>query len=222
MRAQANLVALAVALLLLTGATVVAVSAADDALVAADGDPAERRAANAVADGLVAADAQTTDRANVLNASRVDGLDADALAPPAAGHAVRVRLDGATLVERGTVRGGTTVRRAVLVVSRPETVRLTVDIDNRSTVRRPIPRGVGRATVDVLPGPNTTIPTVRANDRVVMHADAGLNGERAVALYRHEPTTVRVDGARNATGMVVVTYRPPTVEERILEVTVDA
>ncbi|MFC7172959.1 hypothetical protein ACFQL0_05555 [Haloplanus litoreus] len=85
MRGQTNLIALAVALVLLTGATVVGVTLADSALAGADRDPVERHAATAVADRLTAADSRITVRANALNATAVDALNASRLsdlAPP--------------------------------------------------------------------------------------------------------------------------------------------
>ncbi|WP_338741154.1 DUF7263 family protein [Haloplanus salilacus] len=223
MRGQTNLLSLAVALVLLTGATVLGVTFADAALAEADRDPGERHAARATADRLVAADAPTTVRANALDADAVGGLNAthlDDLSPPVAGADVRVAIDGDPVVVRGAPGGGTTVRRSVVVVSRSEETRRVDGLDNGSTIR--VPRRVDRVTVDIDPGPNTTIRTVRANDRVVLHDDGGLDMSATTRLSRYEPTTLRVDAGANATGRVAVTYRPVTVEARTLTVTVDA
>ena len=223
MRAQTNLVALTLALVLVTGATVVGVVVADAALADAERDPLDRHAATAVADRLVAADAPTTVRANALNATAVDALNAsrvEALAPPAAGAALRITLDGESVVERGSPDTGATVRRSVVVVSRAEPTRKTANVSNGSTMR--IPRGVDRATVAVDPGPNTTLRIVRANSRVVLYDGAGLDTNATVHLSRYEPTTVRIDAGANATGRVAVTYRRPLTETRVLRVTVDA
>lgn len=223
MRAQTNLVALVLSLVLLTGATVVGVTFADAALADADRDPLDRHAVTAVADRLVAADSPTTVRANALSASVVDDLNAsriEALAPPAEGAAVRVALDGRTVVERGSSGGGATVRRSVVVVSRSEPVSRTINVSRGSTVR--VPRGVGRATVAVDTGPNTTLRTVNASGRVVLYDGAGLDTNTTVHLSRYEPTTIRVDPGANATGHVAVTYRRPLTEPRTLTVTVDA
>jgi len=222
-RAQTNLVALTLALVLVTGATVVGVVVADAALADAERDPLDRHAATAVADRLVAADAPTTVRANALNATAVDALNAsrvEALAPPAAGAALRITLDGESVVERGSPDTGATVRRSVVVVSRAEPTRKTANVSNGSTMR--IPRGVDRATVAVDPGPNTTLRIVRANSRVVLYDGAGLDTNATVHLSRYEPTTVRIDAGANATGRVTVTYRRPLTETRVLRVTVDA
>jgi hypothetical protein len=222
-RGQANLIALAVALVLLTGATVVGVSLADSALAGADRDPVERHAATAVADRLTAPDSPITVRANTLNASRVDTLNASRLAelaPSATEGDVRVALDGTTVVERGAPGGGTTVRRAVVVRSRSALITTPANLSRRSTIR--VPRGVGRASVTLSPGPNTTIRSVRTNDRVVLYDGAGLNTTATVHFSRYAPTTLGVGAGANATGRVEVTYRRPIVDERILTVTVDA
>ncbi|WP_251341433.1 DUF7263 family protein [Haloplanus halophilus] len=223
MRGQTNLLALAVALVLLTGATVVGVSLADSALAGADRDPVERHAAAAVADRLTAADSPITVRANALNDSRVETLNASRLAelaPPATEGDVRVALGGRTLVSRGSPGGGWTVRRSVVVVDRSGVVVTPANLTRRSTVR--IPRGVGRANVTLDPGPNTTVRSVSADGRVVLYDGAGLNTTATVRLSRYEPTTLRVGTGANATGRIEVTYRRPVVDERILTVTVDA
>lgn len=223
MRGQTNLLALAVALVLLTGATVLGVAFADAALAEAERDPAERHAARATADRLTAAAAPTTVRANALNATRLDALNATRLddrSPPVAGADVRIALDGDPVVVRGAPGGGTTVRRSVVVVSRADETRRVDGLDNGSTIR--VPRRVDRATVDVDPGPNTTVRTLRANGRVVLHDEDGLDATATVRLSRYEPTRLRVDAGANATGRVAVTYRPVTAEPRTLTVTVDA
>lgn len=223
MRGQTNLFALVVALVLLTGATVVGVSLADGALAGADREPVERHAAAATADRLIAADSPLTVRANTLNASRVAALNASRLhelAPVARTGDVRVALDGRPVVERGAPGGGWTVRRSVVVRSRAEPRSIRVNLSTQSTVS--VPQGVDRATLTLASGPNTTLRSVRANDRVVLHDDGGLDTTATVHLDRYEPTTLRVDAGANATGRLVVTYRPQRVDDRILTVTVDA
>lgn len=223
MRAQTNLVALVLALVLLTGATVVGVTFADAALSDADRDPLDRHAATAVADRLVAADAPTTVRANALAADAVGDLNAsrvETLAPPAEGAAFRIALDGEPVVERGPAGSGVTVRRSVVVVSRTDPIQRSINVSRGSTVR--IPRGVDLATVVVDPGSNSTIRTVRAGGRVVLYDGAGLDTNATVHLSRYEPTTVRIGAETNATGRVTVTYRRPITEARTLTVTVDA
>ena len=222
MRAQTNLVALGLALVLVTGATVVGVAVADGALAGADRDPLDRHAATSVADRLIAADSPTTVRANALDAAAVEALNAsrvEVLAPPAEGAALRITLGGESVVERGTPTGGVTVRRSVTVVSHLAPVRQAVNLSRGSTVR--VPRGVGRATVAVDSGENTTIRTVRADGRVVLYDGAGLDTNATVHLSRYEPTTVRTGAGANASGRVVVTYRRSAAETHTLAVTVD-
>jgi hypothetical protein len=116
-RAQANLVALAVALLLLTVAVGVTLTVATGAFATADADARDRVAAAGVADRLVATDGPLAVRENVLDADAVRALDVRALrdaVPATADRAVRVRLDGETLVEVGDPSGAT-VRRLVCV-----------------------------------------------------------------------------------------------------------
>ncbi|WP_101295613.1 DUF7263 family protein [Halegenticoccus soli] len=223
-RAQANLPALAVALVLVTTVTGVSVTLAEGALLSADRNPQERRAANAVADRLVAADAPITERPNVLNRTDADALTADRvdrLAPAVRNAAVRIRLGGVTLVERGDPVGGITVRRAVLVADRSAAER-TVDLAESDSVT--LPRRTEAVELDLRPGPDTTVRTVRANDRVVLHRPdaSGLRGSATVRTSRYETTTLAFETNRTATGVVEVTYFPEETTKAVLEVTVDA
>jgi len=91
-RAQANLPALAIALLLVVASVAAAVGLAGSAFAGADTDPAEDRLAASTADRLVAAGGPLAVRANVLSgaagANAGEGLDG--VLP--AGAAVRVCL----------------------------------------------------------------------------------------------------------------------------------
>jgi hypothetical protein len=221
-RAQVNLVALGVALVLVTGAAVVGVTLADSALASADRDPLERQAASAIAERLTAADSSVTVRANTLDAAGVARLNASRvadLAPPARERPFRVALGGTVVAERGTP-GGASIRRSVVVRSRTPPTPVVIDLARESTLR--IPRGVGLATVAVDAGPNTTVRSVRANDRVLLYDSAGVDGSATVSLDRYDRTTVTVETSANATGRVEVTYRRPIVDRRPLTVTVDA
>lgn len=223
MRGQANLAGLAVALVLLTAATVVGVVTADAALADADGDPLERRAASAVADRLVSADSPVTVGANAMAAGAVDDLTADRLddlAPPAAGRDVRIALDGSPVVERGSPDRGVTVRRSVVVVSRRGPAAASANLSRGESVR--IPRGVDRATIRFEPGPNTTVRTVSADGRVVLHDERGLDESTTIFVSRYRPTRLHVSTDTNATGRVDVSYRRRHATGRTLTVTVDA
>jgi len=214
-RGQANLAALAVALLVVSAVTGVALLVADEAFEAAEREPGQRRAAAAIADRLVAADAPITRRANVLAADRSGNLTVErieALAPPATGRALRVRLAGRTLVERGDPAGGTTVRRVVLVERRQS---LSVPVRNATVT---LPRRSPRATVELDPGADVT--TVRANGRVVLHNDSGLVGRFTVALSRYETTMLRFHG-RPSPSTASLIYYPATTRKAELVVTVN-
>jgi hypothetical protein len=222
-RAQVNLVALAVALVLVTGATVVGVGLADSALAGADRDPLDRHVAAGVAARLTAADSPVTVRENALDAAAVARLNATRiaeLAPPATDADVRIALDDTVVAERGDPRDGTTVRRSVVSRSRTEPTTAVRNLSREPTVD--VPRGVERATVDVDAGANTTVRSVRANGRVLLYDGSGLNGTETVSLDRYERTTLRVETAANATGRVAVTYRRGLVQDRRLTVTADA
>lgn len=215
-RAQSNLLSVAIAVVLLVVTTGLAVAVADDALVRADRDPVARHAAAATADRLVANASPTTRRPNVLRGARVRNLtatDVDARSPPARGRALSVRLDDRTLVARGSP-AGPTVRRHVRVA---RTERVTATYEANGT-RVTVPAGVDRVALRVRSGPNTTLPTVRADDRVVLHDPNGLAGRSTVRLSPRGPTTLRAPTDGNATVRVAydrVRTWPATLEVRV-------
>lgn len=222
MRGQANLAALAAALVLLTTTAGLAVAIADGAFADTTREPAERRAAVALSERLVAPDGSLTTRRNVLNASEVTGLTGDRLDrtyPVARGHDLRVSLGDRTLVSRGDPTGGTTVRRIVLVAHEQSVSRTPSLAGNAVTV----PRRTDRVTVDIDPPSGTTVRTVRANDRVVLRNTSGLDGTFTVRTSRFE--TIRLTFAAIgplSEGDVTVTYYPTRTRKAVLEVTVDA
>jgi len=113
-RAQANLLVVAVALVVLTAVTGTAVAMAEGALVTAERDSAERATTVAVAERLVAASSPVTRRANVLDreaAMTLTAGDLERLVPELDGRPVSVRIGGRTVVDRGDATGGTTIRR---------------------------------------------------------------------------------------------------------------
>lgn len=218
-RGQANLPALAVALVLLTSTAGLSVTLADAAFAGADRDAADRRVAGALADRLVAAESPTTRRANVLMEGTLS-LSPSALNrefPVAHGHAVRLDVGDTTVLERGDPTGGATVRRVVLV-ARPQAVTLTPALDRNATT---IPRRTERVTLTVRPA-NATIETVRANDRVLLHDPSGLNGTYDVRVSRFETVRLRFDTDRPlVAGSVELTYYPTRTTKATLAVTVD-
>jgi len=218
-RGQTTLPAVAIALVLLTAVTTVSVAMADSAISGADRTPEERRLAAAVADRLVAADGPLADRANVLNASRVaafDGARLRAVAPATDDYDTTVRLDGTTVARTGDASGGTTMRRIVL---RERTTTGRLESDGASVT---IPRRATTATISLTPSSGTTVWTVRANDRVVLHDGTGLGGTFEVALSPYETTTLRFQTAGTLSGDAIdVEYEVPRSKKATLAVTVD-
>ncbi len=223
-RAQANLVALALALLVVSTTAVIGVVVADGAIARADRDPGERRTAVALSERLVDADGPLTARANVLDGAAVDGLDGDRLRelfPVVGDRAVRVRLDDETVAATGDATGGTTVRRVVLV-RRQSTASYEPALSAANNWSTTIPRRTPRATVRIDPPAGTTVTTVRANGRVVLHDPAGLDGTFDVRLSRFDTSTLRFDVEGDLPdGSVTVTHYPARTTKALLEVTVD-
>jgi hypothetical protein len=222
-RAQTSLPALGIALVLLTVVTGLGVAMADTAIAGADRAPDERRVAAAIADRLVAADGPLAVRSNVLNQSRVDGFDRSALkrsAPPANEYAVSVELADEEIASSGTVHSGTRISRLVVVESREQRT-LTPDLATTDAVT--LPRRSAQATVTIDPPAGTTVWTVRANDRVVLHNRSGLNGSYEVPLVPYETTELRFQRAgRLEPGNVTIGYDAPRSTKETLVVTVDA
>ncbi|SEO82001.1 hypothetical protein SAMN05216388_102032 [Halorientalis persicus] len=222
-RAQTNLPALAVALLVLTTTAALGMALADGAFASAERDSGERRVAVALSERLVGPAGPLTTRANVLNATAVENLTANRLQnqyPVVGDRAVRVRLDDRTLVETGTPDGGTTIRRIVLVrETQTRRYEPALDIGNTTT----IPRRTDRVRLTLDPPPRTVLHTVRANGRAVFHNASGLQGNVTADLSRFETTRLAFSANRTlSTGDVTVTYVPAEETKSILEVTVDA
>ncbi len=219
-RGQANLVAVGVALVILTAVAGVSLVIADDALAGADRQPGERRLAVGLSERLVAPDGPLTDRGNVLNATRLRRLDDDRLTrlfPAAETGAVRVTLDGELLARTGDATGGTTVRRVVLVQERST---VTVEPPLRTDAVS-LPRRTPWVRLRVDPA-DATVRTVRANGRVVLHDPDGLDGTYRVRTSRFETTRLTFDADRPLReGDVAVTYAPAETTKAVLEVTVD-
>ena len=223
MRGQANLPALAVALLVVTTTASLGVVVADGAFAGAERDAIDRAGAAALADRLVGSDSPLTERRNVLNASRLeaDGADGageleaslEALVPDSA--AVRVAVDGEVVFERGDPTGGPTVRRLVLLAEGQE-VTFEPPLAFGETT---LPRRSAEATITI--AEDADVETVRANDRVILHDPGGLDGSHDVALSRYETTRLRFDGDPQE-GDVTVTFYPERTRKATLEVTVDA
>jgi hypothetical protein len=225
-RGQANLIALGAALLALTVAAGLGLTLADAALAGTDRQPLQRAAADGAADRLVAADAHTTRRANVLNESAIEALTVprlEAMAPAIEGRDVRVRVGERTILRRGDPSDGVTIRRIVLVAEETTETR-TVDLDESETTT--LPRRTDRIRLAIEPAPNTTVVTVRVDERIVLHDPNGISGTVTVPVSRYETTTVafetRRDGVTDAEGDddVAITYYPTQASKAVLEVSV--
>jgi len=221
-RAQTSLPALAIALLLLTVVTGLGMAMADGALVGADRNAEGQRVASSLAERMVAGDSPLTNRANVLNGSELDSLDGRNLTrrfPMADDYPVQVRANGAVVAATGDVDRGARFRRLV-VVERTENRTIRPAIGSGESVT--LPRRTGRATLTLTPPAGTTVRTVRANDRVVLHNTSGLAGEFTVNLSRLETTKLRFDATGPLPdGSLVVAFRSPRTTKTTLEVTVD-
>jgi hypothetical protein len=218
-RAQANLPALVVALLLVGTSVGAALGLASGAFATADTDPADARLVTSLSERLVSADGPLTRRANVLSRAAVENATtaADWLPGDAA---VRVRLDDSTVVSRGDPARGVTMRRVVLVAS-DERRRIEPDFAGGNTVT--LPRRTTNATLTLDPPSGTEITAVRANERVVLHDPAGLDGAYDVALSRYDTVTLAFEANSSlSSGSVTVDYPAETTTKAVLVVTVDA
>lgn len=221
-RAQANLPALAAALLLLTATTGVGLTLADGAFGAATRQPGERATATALAERLVGPSSPLTTRTNVLDDARLTNLDTAALRtqfPVVEDWGVRVRIDDRSVVTHGNVDGGTTIRRVVLIERRQER-RLTPDLRGEPSVT--LPRRT--SSVEVTLSPSANVSTVRLNGRVALHNASGLHGSFDLRASRFETSTLRFESPNTAApppGSVTLRFRPGETTKAVLAVTVD-
>ncbi len=222
MRAQTSLPALGFALLLLTGVLVFGVAVADHALVDADRDALDRQAAVDLSDRLLAQDAPLTERANVLNESAVEGLDSTRLQTVygvTEATDAEISLDGNTIASTGSVEDGSTITRLVVVENTSARTLQPRFVGEHSVT---LPRRTDRVRLRIEPHSNTTVQTVRANDRVVLANDSGLRGNFTVALSPYRTTRLRFEATgRLSADSVEVTYYPATTTKQRLEVRVD-
>lgn len=222
MRAQTTLPAVGIAFLLLTSVLVVGVLAADAAMQSADRPALDRQAAVGLSEALVRADAPVTERANVINESRLGNLtvadlrDRHGLATNAS---VRVSLDGRTLVAGGSPAGGVTVERTVLL-ERGQRRRFEPSLEGTRAVT--LPRRTSRVNLTLRPPVNTTLRAVRVNGRVRLHNTSGLNGTYEVPVTTVETARLHFEALGPLSNeTVVVRYEPVRTEKAQLAVTVD-
>ena len=218
-RAQTTLPAVAVALVLLTLVTALGLGLANSAIASAERTPDERRVATATAARLVAADGPVAERANVLNGSRVDIFDGQALRnemPAVTGYAVEVSLNSDVVATTGDATGGTTVRRLVLIV---RTDTRTIKPESRQVT---LPRRATSATITFSPNDTAAVRTVRVNEQVRLHNDSGLRGTYEVGLTPYRTTQIEFQTpGRVERDTVEISYKTPRTTKRTLSVTVD-
>lgn len=219
-RGQSNLIALAIAILLLTAAIGVALTIAGAPFHTGAPTAADRHLARGAAATLLAGDSPLTRRAGVLNASAlraVDGADLRELLGLGSDVDVRLRFDGRTVAATGRIERGATVRR-VVTVTQWQWTRTDAAFGNDSSLM------VGPTPVVKL-GVNassTTIQSVRVDGRVVLHAPTGVSTPVTIAVPQSEPVQVNVTttGPGSSASIWVAT---PTVatETGVLVVTID-
>ncbi|WP_233274766.1 DUF7263 family protein [Haladaptatus cibarius] len=225
-RGQMNLPALAVALLILTMVTGLSIGMADRAFLGADRDATSRQVGVAVSERMVSEESDVTVRPNVIDATELETLDAkrmQELFPVVGNHDVRVKLDENLLAERGNPTSGPTIRRIVLVERRDEVTR-TPQL-SATDPRFTLPRRTSNATLTIQSPDETTVTTVRANGRIVLRNESGLDGTVSVSVSRFETVQFAFETEASGslpTGSVRVTYYPTNTRKAVLAVTVDA
>lgn len=221
-RGQANLLAVAVALIVVTSVLGASVAIAESLLVDAteERDAADRHAATTLAARLVADAPASYPPGTVPNRTALSAAELEQLSPAVDDAAVTVELDGRTLFERGDVSDGVTVYRGVLIGT-PQSRQERVDLGRNGTVT--LAHRTQRVDLVLAPGPNTTIQTVRVNDRVVLHNETGLTGTATVPTSPRRPTELAVETSTTAVtaGHVNVSYVSFDREPATLAVTVD-
>jgi len=224
MRGQANLLAIPVALLVVTAAAAVGLGVAADALADADRTPVRQGIAETLAEEMVAPGGPVAVRQNVLSQRALDAFTAAtfrARFPGFSDRDVRIHVDGQTVVETGAPDRGTTVRRLVHVEERGNAT--LVPSDPNATIDLPDPTPA--ATVRIDPPNGTTVETLRVGDRVVRHNRSGIGTVHRLDLPATDQVSIRIDsrGDRSlSAGNVTVEYAPTTTRTATLVVTVGA
>ncbi|WP_410765563.1 hypothetical protein [Haloferax sp. DFSO60] len=221
-RAQTNLAGLAIALVFLTAATVSGVVIADRTLVDATGDSLEQQRAEQVAAAVADEPSLTTPLGafdvTALNATNASTLEA--ALPVLRGIDYRISVNGTVVAERGDADGGVTVRRGVAVATpRFESETISLDSDDSASI-------AGRTDavrLVVNPDGNTTVETIRVNDRVVLHRPTGIEGTHVVNVSASAAPLIRAEvSGPTPSGTIVADATVYDVETTTMEVTVDA
>lgn len=222
MRAQTELPAVAIALVLLTSVFVLGMGAADSALSSADRPALEQQAAVSLSDELTAASANVTRRPNVLDRQLITNLTLDDLESEYgvdSSHDVRVRLGAETLVSSGDPTGGTSITRLVVIEHRTQN-RLVPVFENNRTVT--LPQRATSPTVEIDPPASTTVRRVYANERVLLQNSSGIDGRHQLSLSPFETEQLRFEALGPLPpGSVEIVHDRIETEKTTLEVTVD-
>ncbi|MXR50714.1 hypothetical protein GRX03_03710 [Halovenus sp. WSH3] len=223
MRAQTELPAVAIALVLLTSVFVLSLGAADSALSSADRPALERQAAVSLSEALTAPGAHVTRRASVLDNRTVANLSVEDLetrygASPDTD--VRIRLGGETLIESGDPTGGTSITRLVVVERRTRNRLVPTFADNRTVT---LPQRATAPVVDIDPPRQTTVRRVYADEQILLENRSGIEGVNKLSLSRFETEQLRFEAIGPLPkGSVEITHDRIETEKTTLEVTVDA
>lgn len=222
MRAQANLLALGAAIVILTGATATALFVASGALDAATDDPGDRSLAEGLADRLIAHESPLTVTQGTLragNLSRFDAADLATLLPPDA--AASVRLDGRILARVGDPEGGERVIRLVRVETYRTAIRLPEVIANDSADSDMLVRTARWIDISIN-GSAGQLQTVWVADRVVLENPDGLEGEFRIHVGDREEVWLHFGATHVADGQVELTVYRREVSLHRLVVVADA
>lgn len=223
MRAQTELPALGIALVLLTAVLVLGIGAADSALSTNERSALEQQSAVGLSEQLVADSAPVTARPNVLDADKFEELTATDLETRYGldpNHDVRIELDGTVIVDAGDPTDGTTITRLVVVEERTANTLVPPFENNRTAT---IPQRSTDLILEIDPPAGTTIRAVRADDRTVLSNESGLHGTFDVTVSRFETQQLHFESVGPLTaGAVTITHDRIETRKATLGVTVDA
>lgn len=224
MRAQANLLALAAALVVVSAALGVALLYAGGSLSTATGEPGERVLATGLADRMLASDGPLSRADGTLNASKVrnfTGRDLALILPQENDAAIRVRLGGEVLARRGTIRDGTSVTRLVRVVEHRTVIRRPDLSTNESSDADYVLRAAHHVEISIN-GSAGILETVWLDGRLVLHDSEGLDGTFTVRLPAPGQSRLQFSVSRPGDALVTLATVRRDVELQRLVVTVDA
>lgn len=224
MRGQANLIALAAAVVVLSAALGIALITVSGSLSGATGNPDERVLATGIAERLLATDSPLTRRDGSLNASHIETFgpqDLASILPSTSDARVHVSLGGSELASIGEPRGGTTVTRLVQVVEHRKVIRRPDLSSNESINSDYVLRAANHVTISIN-GSAGSVETVWLDGRLVLHDPDGLDGTFTVRLAAPGQSRLRFEVSQPGERLVTLATVRREVEFMRLVVTVDA